>query len=464
MTLFSRFQEQLKQNQLISKSDRILVAFSGGKDSVCLLLLLLEMRKHFPFQIGACHVHHGIRGTEADEDLCFCEEFCHLYQIPFYARSCDAPKFSKDQRLCLEEGARILRYQALQTVADKKGYNKIATAHTASDQAETVLFHLIRGSGLQGLRGIPSKRNNIIRPLLPFYKEEILDYLKNRHIEFREDSTNADTLYTRNRLRIKILPEMKNINPATERSLVRFSQVADEQCSLICSVCDQWEKDNQTDPESSKVRLQALLDLYHKKEMRPIVREEISRMARKEEIVIDFQHFKAMEALLNFPSEGKLIQISNGFSFQIKDGFLHFGRNEIKSEGIEYQVNLHVGENALPISDIVIKLSDKRRGKVININKKLLIIHAAFDKIEGSLFARNRKDGDRVVIGGMTRSLKKLFQDAKVPSHRRDRIPIICDQKGIVWIPYVGLCDRVRESNCDEIFTMEILGMDLPHI
>ncbi len=461
MTLFTRFQDEIKKNKQITKSDRILVAFSGGKDSVCLLFLLLELRERFHFDLGACHVHHGIRGSEADEDLAFCRDFCMAKNVPFYAEYIDTPTFAKSNGLGLEESARILRYDALAKVATKDGYNKIATAHTASDQAETILLHLIRGSGFHGMRGIPSRRGNIIRPLLPFYKEEILAFLNNLHIEFKEDSTNADTIYSRNRLRANILPEIKKINPMAERSLVRFSEIAEEQSALVAALCSRWETENAIEPESGSIPLKPLVLLIRQEAMIPILREALSRMAKKEEIVIDFQHYKSLISLLKSPSEGKIIEIAKGFSFWIENNSLRFGKHDFHRRRIEYQVKLCVGENVLPIPNTVLKLSDKRRGKVINVNKKLLIISAAFDKIEGVLFARNRKDGDQIRIGGMNKSLKKVFQEAKIPLKDRDRIPLICDDLGIVWIPYVGLCDRVRESECDEIFTMELCKTDL---
>ncbi len=462
MTLFSRFQEEIKKNNLIKKSDRILVAFSGGKDSVCLLFLLQSLREKLQFDLGACHIHHGIRGPEADDDLSFCKKICQEKNIPFFFDTVDVPAFCKKNHFGLEEGARILRYDSLERISKLNNYNKIATAHTASDQAETILFRLIRGSGFEGLIGIPSHRGNIIRPLLSFYQEEILDFLINNHIEFKKDSSNCDMIYSRNRLRGAILPEIKKINPAAENAFLRFSSIAKEQHNLICALCNQWERDNKIHYESGRIPLEPLLELVNGEGMAPVFREIISRMAKKEKIVIDFQHFEALYALLKRPLEGKIIEIANGFAFRIENESLIFALNEIKSPCIQYQVQLNIGENKLPISDTILDLSDKRRGKVENFNKKLLIIHAAFDKIEGNLFARNRREGDTIQIGGMTRNLKKLFQEAKIPNFYRNRLPIICDDKGIIWIPYIGLCDRVRESSCDEIFTMELRSSIFP--
>lgn len=462
MAFTSRFQKELSKFDLISKSDRILVAFSGGKDSVCLLFLLHELQRTLEIDVAACHVHHGIRGKEADDDLSFSKAFCKERRIPFYFKYVDAPSYAKENKLGLEESARILRYKALEETAEQNGYNKIATAHTASDQSETVLFRLIRGGGFDGLQGIPPKRDRIIRPLLPFFKEEILDFLQEKHIDFTEDSTNGDTIYSRNRLRGIILPEMKQINPSVEQSLVRFSKIVEEQHELISALCNDWEEKRNVTPASGRIPLTALSELSKNPALLPLLKEVLFRMVEKEKIVIDFLHYKALTELLKHPTEGKIIEIGKGFVFQIDSDTLVFRKNETEKKRIDYQVKLDIGEVALPFPETKLKLSMERSEKIENINKKLLIIHAAFDKIEGNLVARNRKEGDVIRIGNMTKSVKKLFQEEKIPLRYRDSIPLICDDKGIIWIPYVGLCDRVRKSDGNEVITMELISSYFP--
>lgn len=464
MNFISRFQEEVKKNSLIQKSDRILVAFSGGKDSVCLLFLLHTLRENMDFDLAACHIHHGIRGKEADEDLKFCQELCREKSIPFFMQKVDAPAFSKENGFTLEEGARILRYGALESIAEKNGYNKIATAHNASDQAETVLFHLIRGSGLNGTCGIPVKRENIIRPLLAFHKEEILEFSQQFHLPFKEDSTNCDITYARNRLRHRILPEMEKINPSVEKALVRFSKISREETALTNFLCDEWERKNQIKCSAGRIPVKELSELNAQKALAPVFRCAVARMITDEKIVIDFQHLKAISALLKRPCTGKIIEISKDCYFTIEGNDLAFKQNETKPIHIDYQVKLPVGEASLPLPETYVKRSDKKRGIVENINKMHLTIHIANDKIEGDLFARNRKEGDTVRMGGMTRSLKKLFQEARLPASLRDRLPLICDEGGIVWIPYVGLCDRVRKSECGEIVTLQLCSPLFPEI
>ncbi len=458
MDLIQTFKEIQDEKNLIQKNDRILVAFSGGKDSLCLLFLLHKLKEHFGIEIAACHIHHMIRGEEADRDAVFCENFCKELQIDFFLEKADVPGFCREQKLGLEEGARLMRYRLLDEIASKNSFHKIATAHTAADQAETVLFRLVRGSGAIGTAGIPEERGRIIRPLLEFSTEEILRFLSENSLSFIKDSTNDDILYARNRIRNRILPEIKEINPKAEDALVRFAKLSGLQQKLVEKLADQWEKENRISSSDPKLPLSALKKLAEDEADFPILYEVLSRKAKNEKIVIDFERFTALCSLLFHPKEGKIIEIQNGFSFSIRSDFLIFEKNETEPDRILYQVGIHEGKNSIPPLGLEFHLSDKTRGKVENINKKLLKIQAASDRIEGELFVRNWNDGDTIRINQMTKSIKKLFQEAGIPKEYRHRIPLCCDEKGIVWIPFVGLCDRLRDPEAQEVVTFSLSG------
>ncbi len=455
MNFTQKFLANVSQNDLIQKNDGILVAFSGGKDSVCLLSLLHKLKEELSIKVGACHIHHGIR-KEAEEDLIFCENFCKERKIPFYFKKVDVPAFCEKEGLGLEEGARYLRYKALHEILEKEGYHKIATAHTASDQGETILFHLIRGSGLSGTCGIPEKRDAVIRPLLPFFSEEIYDFLEENQLSFKKDQTNDDIIFSRNRIRHKILPEMEEISKGAVKSFARFSTISKWQTELNHALCDKWEESCGVNYENNVIPLSALQKLAKKEAGYPILHTALSRLLKNEKIVISFERFQSILPLLNTPCEGKIIEIPSAYCLRIENGFLLLEKNEKKTESIEYQVNLSLGKTHLPSIGAYVTRSDKRMGIVENINKMHLIITLSSDKIDGNLFARNRRDGDSIVIDGMTRSIKKLFQEAKIPAGNRDQIPLICDEKGIVWIPFIGLCDRVRYTDTGEVFTLSL--------
>lgn len=248
--LMLEIKRYIEKNQLIRPGDGVVVGLSGGPDSVFLLYALHTLQARMGFTLRAVHVHHGIRGAEADRDESFSAELCAKLDIPFQAVHIDAPAYAAQQGLSLEEAARILRYEALEaarqqltealaaarssdspaTIADSpsrlpdapsmKGLTAtfaptawIAVAHHLDDQAETVLHNLVRGAGLRGLAGMENRRNHVIRPLLSIKREDILKWLEQNKIAYVTDSTNADPHYTRNRIRSTVLPELREINP-----------------------------------------------------------------------------------------------------------------------------------------------------------------------------------------------------------------------------------------------------------
>ena len=203
-------------NQLIRPGDGVVVGLSGGPDSVFLLYALYTLQGRMGFTLRAVHVHHGIRGAEADRDEAFSEKLCAKLDIPFQAVHVAAPAYAAQHGLSLEEAARILRYEALEAARQQLGQTRaawIAVAHHLDDQAETVLHNLVRGAGLRGLAGMENRRNHVIRPLLSIKREDILKWLKQNDIPYVTDSTNADPHYTRNRIRSTVLPELREINP-----------------------------------------------------------------------------------------------------------------------------------------------------------------------------------------------------------------------------------------------------------
>ena len=196
----------IEENELIQKKDRIVVGVSGGADSVCLFSVLLELQKKYELELFVVHVHHGIRGEEADKDEQFVENLAKKHQIPYYCFWKNIPVLSKKRGLTEEEAGRIVRYEAFYEVLKKVNATKIAVAHNQNDCAETVLFQLFRGSGLKGMCGIFPKRDEIIRPLLGVDRKAIEAYLMQKGQAYCTDRTNLEEEYTRNKIRLSILP------------------------------------------------------------------------------------------------------------------------------------------------------------------------------------------------------------------------------------------------------------------
>ncbi|MFA6596967.1 MAG: tRNA lysidine(34) synthetase TilS [Ignavibacteriaceae bacterium] len=227
----------ITEKKLVSLNDKIVVGFSGGADSVFLLSFLNKFQNKFNLSLFAVHLNHGLRGKEADDDESFCRKFCTDLDIPIFIKKKNVKSFAKKNKLSLEEAGREIRYKFFAEVAAKENCNKIATAHHQSDNTETVLLNLIKGSGLNGAAGIPERRGNIIRPLLALTKDEILSYLKAKKIPFQFDSSNEENDFQRNYLRNKIVKILKEeINPKLDEKIFNFSSTVKEVLSFVDAI------------------------------------------------------------------------------------------------------------------------------------------------------------------------------------------------------------------------------------
>ncbi len=237
MDQLKRIQSFIKEKSLIASGDVVLLGLSGGADSMYLLYVLSILREKMNFHLYAMHIHHGIRGAEAERDLLFSEEMARRFSVPFFNCRVDAPQYAELHHMSEEEAARILRYDALRkhlnSLVKKNNQGNmskglIAVAHHQNDQAETVIHNIIRGSGLRGLRGMEAKHEDIIRPILMLCKEEILSECKRKNIPYVDDSTNENIRYTRNRIRWKILPEMEMVNERAAEHIAKTAELLGE--------------------------------------------------------------------------------------------------------------------------------------------------------------------------------------------------------------------------------------------
>ena len=214
----------IKENELLATGEKNLVALSGGPDSVFLLHFLNKFKKKFKIEIGAVHINHRLRGKDSERDELFCKAVCDELSIPIYTLRKDVKSYSKKNKYSLEVAGRKIRYEFFEKISKANQYDKIATAHNADDNAETVLLNLIKGTGIKGIAGIPVRRNDIIRPILSLTKKEILDYLEVNRFEYRIDESNLSNDFERNFLRNEVIPLIqKNINPSFSNSVLNTS-------------------------------------------------------------------------------------------------------------------------------------------------------------------------------------------------------------------------------------------------
>ena len=227
---------------IIKKNDTLIVALSGGMDSMCLLDIFYKLQSEFRYNLEAIHIHHGIRGIEADRDLRFVKKYCQSINIKIKVHKVDAPQFAENNKLSLEEGSRKLRYKIFKEEIDSlksKGINAyILVAHHKNDQVETIIHNILRGSGTKGLIGMNYKNNYILRPLLDYSKKDIENYIKSYNIPYVTDSTNMDTNYTRNYIRIELVDKLYKINENAANHIIELSKNIKEMNDYVDAVSE----------------------------------------------------------------------------------------------------------------------------------------------------------------------------------------------------------------------------------
>ncbi len=420
----------VKKHNMINKGDTVICGLSGGADSVCLLLVLCELSSKIEFTVKALHVNHCLRGAESERDEKFCCDLCERLDIPFTAVSCNVKEFAEKNSLSVEESARKLRYSVFRENSEN---GKIATAHNANDNLETVILNLARGSAIKGFAGIPPVRGNIIRPLLTVSRKEIEKYLADKGQNYVTDSTNLSDDYTRNKIRHKILPVLEEINPSVIETSVNSIDAVRSENSLI---------EFQTDDVYRRFRKGNTLcglNNFHE-----VIRKRcISKLLSENSLPYSHKRLEETDSIL---VNGGKINIS-GDTFFVSDGKIarlekipHKKKQELVS------VELKIGENMIFHDKILfseIILCDDLQ-KIQSVHRNLTFYLLDYDKIIGGVVLRNRRYGDKIKLSGrnFTSSVKKLINE-KIPPGLRDEIHFIEDEKGTIFAEYLGIAERV---------------------
>lgn len=438
-TIGASFSKLMRELKLPSTPFCILLGYSGGADSSSLLHLLKTNESSFDYTLYALHVNHMIRGTEADRDEAFCKKQCDDASIPIFTHKADVPALARKNKCGLEEAARAVRYAAFdriaQEISEKEGKEVlIATAHNADDNAETILFNLTRGSSLAGLCGIKQRRDNIIRPLLLSSKSEILDYCNKNGIEYITDSTNLDTAYTRNKLRHLVLPTLREINPALSKTLGRTGARICDDNDYLQSVAASFIAENTAD---GKTPLDNLLALH------PAIR---SRVIYK--LICEYggtdcadTHVEAVERLCEHSKAHSSADLRGNICAAIEDGRLVFassikrGDTSFSSFSRIFDYGINVIEETGAVIARFYDTDTENIGKFKNIYKIFIQTHISSDKIKGTLLLRSKQAGDTCNINGVNRKLKKLLWEIEPDLVARERIALVCDDDGILWVP-----------------------------
>ncbi len=411
-----------------------LLGFSGGADSSALLHFLKDRTKN----LLCVHINHMIRGDEADRDEAHARKICEQYGIKFLSFKLDIPKIAKETCKGLEEAARDARYEVFFSILEKSPeYKCIVTAHNSDDNLETVVFNLSRGTGPRGLCGISAVQGKIYRPLIEASKEEILNYCRENKIPYVCDSTNEDTKYTRNHIRHKIIPELKSLNPSVLDSCLRLGEIlrTDE---------EYFKKQVDLALASGVSREKIPLELLNSLDY-PIASRLIVRLFGD---TLDFVSQRSIVELAGKGEVGSYICLRDGNIFKIERGYAHFTRAEdIKTLSYSYELTSELTYLAEP--DLYISVNGQNAPNGF-IPKYKISLNS--EKIKMPLTARSRKNGDTIKHGGMTKKIKKLFVDKHIPSHLRDKIPLILSDGKIIAVS--GVCVGDAYTGRDLIITI----------
>lgn len=434
-----------RMDGLIREQDRIVVGVSGGADSVCLLLLLCELRKQMDISLCTVHVHHGLRGDAADRDAAFTKALCERYDVAYREVHYDVAKTAQDRHLSIEEAGRILRYQCFEEIRQSLGYTKIAVAHHENDQAETVLLNLVRGTGMSGLCGMKQQEHSIIRPLLYVSRGEIEAVLAAYGQPYCQDATNADITYARNRIRNCVIGELEQVNSrATAHIAAAAQKVSMAQDCL-------WELCRESYMACSRIRRQhgvitevdLDLDMLQKQQM--YIRQEVVRMAVADMLQsmrdIGDVHIRVVCGLIAL-QPGRYVELPGDLRVYRNSGCLHFvcgqadthlpeqnDRIDMKLIYDQQTVQLRTAQGQTMTAVLTEERPDPSDKKKYT---KLLDC----GKMKGNLVLRYPQDEDFLCIDayGHKKTLNQYLKDEKIPAYARAGQLVLADGHHIVWV------------------------------
>lgn len=432
---------------MLRRGETVVVAVSGGPDSVALLHVLDSLKSMYGLKLHVAHLEHGIRGKESVEDRKFVEDLCRSLSLPYTAKSEDVPSIAGSSGLSLEAVARKVRYAFLEEVSADVKAGKIATGHNANDQAETLLLNLLRGAGMAGLTGIrPAMNGKIIRPLIEASREEIEEYIAEKNLEFRLDSSNLDERLERNKVRKVLIPLIeKEFNPGIVPALARSASIFSMMNSYLGErVEEAMGTVARSEDGRTTIKLEAFDELPQA--VRIFTLYKVIRSLEEDEQVVSFDILNAVVNLASRSKSGSRVDIGSGIVAMKEFDNLVIGRDLALVN--RYDVRLEV-----PGTTVVEAAGCAFEAEILNERPGTGEIYRSgdtayfdFGGIDLPLIARSWREGDRFVPFGLsgTKKVHDIFVDEKIATSRRSMIPIICDGEGIIWIAGVRRADRAR--------------------
>lgn len=456
--MLRRFIDHVRSNKLALPGERVVVAYSGGADSTCLVTLFAESRAELGVEVCAAHLHHGQR-PEADDEEAHCAEYCDSLGVPFVAGRADVPAMARLLGLTIEEAGRQARYTFLARAARTLMAHKVATGHTEDDHVETVLVNLARGTGLAGLAGIPSRRDEIVRPLLGFTRQATRSFCQERGLWFHDDPANRDPRHLRTRIRTELIPLMQDIDGRFRPGVLRLASVAAEEDAFLDQAAGAHLQACEV-PLNGPLRfltahLEARFDRGQVTHAPPVLVKRAVRLAA------EFVGGKLDHHQTNVVYDGLMARPRGCVTSEGGGALLEWGRESLHVSSTQAEEAFRQ-PFAVP-GDLESEVFGYRLRATstdgVGDDKTNMCVGLDRSKLKGGLHVRSCAPGDKMVPLGMEGSKKvsDLMQEKRLTSLARRRLPIICDMAGPVWVPGCAVAGRVST----DLGTVQTLCLEL---
>ncbi len=425
----------------------VLLALSGGADSTALLHVLSRQAQREGFSVVTAHVHHGIRGAEADRDAAFCRSLAERYGWEHLTHSADVPALAREHGRSLGLEAREVRYAFFRRVMEERGIEILATAHHADDNLETVLFRMARGTGLHGLCGIPSSRafgnGVLVRPLLGYSRRDILNFCAREGLEFVTDSTNLSPDCSRNRLRLDVVPRLEGEFPDLQERVYRMTRSLTLDQDYLTGEAERFVSEHLSD---GGISAEALRSAH------PAIRRRALSMLLPG--TLEATHLEAVDALLEKGESGSSISLPGDTSACLQGDVLRVVPDLRLSNGFE-PFDFAIGSHSLCDGRLTVCIKPYEKTEMTeNVHGEYtsvcIIKKDALDGTGEKLFFRPRRAGDALLRNGVRREVRRLYRESGVPVAIRDALPLFCMGDRILWAPFVGGSDGFGEKIADE--------------
>ena len=443
--------DTIERNAMLAPGDRVGVAVSGGADSVALLRILANLAAEYTLELVALHLNHGIRGEESDRDEAFVKDLTGSMGIPLEIENISIPTLRRERGGSLEDLCREERYAFFERMARRHTLNKIALGHTVNDQAETVIMRFLRGSGLEGLKGFLPVRDGIyIRPLMEVTRDEITSFLGEEGIPFVTDSSNRDETYLRNRIRGRLVPELKaSYNARLEENIGRTAEILRLEDDFIresvAGIVAEWK----IDTDSARLPVARLKELHPALLWRLV--KTILETHSPVKNGIGYLHVKAVADLVDGPNPSACANLPFNLTARREYDDLIIAPDDGSPDGCDFSYEVQI-PGSVDIAEtggrMVFDLVDATEVDTRSDNP----VFMDYDTISFPLVVRSMRAGDRIRPLGMegTKKVAALLMDEKVPKVRRRSIPLLADRASVLWVPGVRLSDRVKMTDMTE--------------